>query len=289
MAVDWTVDIQVMTPIPFFDRPLRVEVETQSSPAYSHEGRCYSDRKKEIIIYTLSGEGFYEDQSGSYALTPESCVLCNPGDPEILYRYPADATLPWQFLWVGFTGVAALNKFEAFRKTFGPCFHLSFKSPVIQKLLRLNRYNNTTLSLRPIEGEQFILDILTDLYQSCTVNHINHNAHQAVEECLNLINAHNFEKISVNYISELLNISREHLSRMFKASTGTSLQKYILERKIQRACRLLKDTDLSVKEISSQLGFKDQRNFTRTFRIYTDMTPRDFKNSSITPIYMKQN
>jgi AraC-like DNA-binding protein len=76
---------------------------------------------------------------------------------------------------------------------------------------------------------------------------------------------------------------------MFKASTGTSLQKYILERKIQRASRLLKDTDLSVKEISSQLGFKDQRNFTRTFRIYTDMTPRDIKNSSITPIYMKHN
>ncbi len=62
-----------------------------------------------------------------------------------------------------------------------------------------------------------------------------------------------------------------------------------MERKIQRACRLLKDADLSVKEISYQLGFKDQRNFTRTFRIYTDMTPRDFKNSSITPIYMKHN
>ena len=70
------------------------------------------------------------------------------------------------------------------------------------------------------------------------------------------------EKTSVTQIARSLRVSREHLSRVFKEYAGISIQQFILQRKIRLACKLLKESNFSIKEISSRLGFSDQRIFT---------------------------
>jgi AraC family transcriptional regulator of arabinose operon len=46
---------------------------------------------------------------------------------------------------------------------------------------------------------------------------------------------------------------------------------------MQRACRLLEDTGLSIKEISSKLGYDDQFYFSRVFKSINGIAPSDYR------------
>jgi two-component system response regulator YesN len=83
--------------------------------------------------------------------------------------------------------------------------------------------------------------------------------------------------ITVKDISDTFNISPEHLSRTFKKDTGENLIQYMNELRIAEAKRLLKDTNLSVKEISSGLFYADPFYFSKQFKKMTGYSPSQYR------------
>lgn len=75
------------------------------------------------------------------------------------------------------------------------------------------------------------------------------------------------------------NLSPSRFSHLFKECTGQSPQAYFIGVKIQKACELLENTDLSVSEIGKQVGIYDQNYFSRLFKKYTSKSPTSYKNS----------
>jgi AraC family transcriptional regulator len=71
-----------------------------------------------------------------------------------------------------------------------------------------------------------------------------------------------------------------YFATLFKKSTGLSPHRYILHRRVSRARQLLQNTDLSVLDVSLDLGFQHQNNFARAFRRVTGMTPTGFRQSN---------
>ena len=84
---------------------------------------------------------------------------------------------------------------------------------------------------------------------------------------------------NVNYYAGLLHITVQKLNKLTKNSLGKSPKKIIEERILLEAKRLLKHTDLSVKEISGLLGFNDPTNFNKFFKRYNNITPFKFRSS----------
>lgn len=68
-----------------------------------------------------------------------------------------------------------------------------------------------------------------------------------------------------------------HFSRAFKQSMGVSPNVYIVERHIERAKKLLSETELPISEISLRVGFSSQSHFTTTFRRLAWTTPKVFR------------
>ena len=76
-------------------------------------------------------------------------------------------------------------------------------------------------------------------------------------------------------------MSRPHLSSKFKAETGMTLTDFILNEKTEEAKRLLRYTDKTAAVIGSYLGFSSQGHFSRVFRKYTGLSPREYREKHI--------
>jgi len=68
-----------------------------------------------------------------------------------------------------------------------------------------------------------------------------------------------------------------HFSRAFKQSMGMTPTNYIAERRIERAKKLMQETNLPISEIALRSGFSSQSHFTTSFRRLAGVTPRCFR------------
>ncbi|MFD2215498.1 AraC family transcriptional regulator [Metabacillus endolithicus] len=75
-----------------------------------------------------------------------------------------------------------------------------------------------------------------------------------------------------------LHISGRHLSRIFVSEVGVSYSEFVQNERIQRAATLLKTTDLSIKDISEETGFKNIHYFTRVFTSTMGISPGRFRS-----------
>lgn len=84
---------------------------------------------------------------------------------------------------------------------------------------------------------------------------------------------------TVQYIAETLNISPNYLSNMLKLLTGQTTQQHIHNKLIEKAKERLSVTDLSVGQIAYELGFEHPQSFSKLFKIKTNFSPLEFRQS----------
>ena len=86
------------------------------------------------------------------------------------------------------------------------------------------------------------------------------------------------QPISLNEISEALNIHKVYLSRIFKEETGITISAYILNHKIMQAKRLIEATNMKIYEIAETTGFRNAQHFVVAFKKNTGITPKEFRD-----------
>ena len=88
--------------------------------------------------------------------------------------------------------------------------------------------------------------------------------------------------ISIADIANKIGISSGHLRAVFKNKIGISLGQFIKSTKLYHAQRLLGTSNMSIKEITASCGYESVSTFSRTFKAYTGMSPKDFRKKSTT-------
>lgn len=96
-------------------------------------------------------------------------------------------------------------------------------------------------------------------------------------EVANYVQRHMSEPISTEAMAKEFFLSRTHFSARFKAETGETLTAFILREKMEEAKRLLRYTDKSAAAIGAYLGYSSQGHFSRVFKQYTGVTPREHR------------
>ena len=82
--------------------------------------------------------------------------------------------------------------------------------------------------------------------------------------------------ISLEDLANVAGVSRFHFARQFRASTGESPMGFVLRARIERGKVRLRERDVTVSRIATELGFADQSHFTRTFRRLVGTSPKRF-------------
>ncbi len=89
---------------------------------------------------------------------------------------------------------------------------------------------------------------------------------------------HNFNReISLNDISEKFFINPYYFSQLFKKKTGMNYQAYVTQVRINRAKKLLEETELNLGEICAMVGYTDSNHFNRMFERQEGMSPAEYK------------
>ncbi len=79
--------------------------------------------------------------------------------------------------------------------------------------------------------------------------------------------------------AEFCQFSPTYLSRLFKEKADINFSDYLNEKKMQVAGKLLRDSANKIYEVACKVGYDNPKNFTRAFRLYYGISPREFRES----------
>ena len=94
----------------------------------------------------------------------------------------------------------------------------------------------------------------------------------------NYINQHCTEDLTLEQVAEMAGFSKYHFSRLFKQFTNVTFYKYLNQKRISRAEKLLINSETTVTEVALQSGFSSMSAFIRMFKIVKLCTPTEFRN-----------
>lgn len=86
------------------------------------------------------------------------------------------------------------------------------------------------------------------------------------------------KRITLNDMAEELHANSSYLSRLYKKESGQNLFDVILKKRIEKAKVYMETTDRKIYEISQSVGFDDTGYFSRIFKRYTGVSPKEYQS-----------
>jgi transcriptional regulator GlxA family with amidase domain len=84
-------------------------------------------------------------------------------------------------------------------------------------------------------------------------------------------------QITVDEMALKTDLSRDHFTKLFKKTIGKPPIQYVRDKRLEKACELLKTSNKRVKTIMYEVGIKDQSHFVRDFKAKYGTTPNEFR------------
>ena len=100
-----------------------------------------------------------------------------------------------------------------------------------------------------------------------------------IQEVATYIFEHYTENILLEDVADKFDMSKSFLSKRFKTATGFGFKEYIINLRIQNACRLLLETNKSITDIAFECGFNDSNYFWDSFRKIKGISPRKYRKN----------
>ena len=109
---------------------------------------------------------------------------------------------------------------------------------------------------------------------------VNEAKYSKIKEIKEFIDGHAYlPEMSLSYIADHFGIRDSYLSKLFKESMGENFIDYLLRLRLEEAARLLRETDMTVKQVVNQVGYEDATSFAKRFSKKYGMTPGVYKKT----------
>ncbi len=281
----WLTYFTTIRPMASLPKISAVSCEKYDDPSYCYEGSKRKSERLMVFQYTLSGEGCFRDAAGEHRLPPGKGFLCEVYDPGISYFYPPGSTRPWEFVYITFYGAPAAAMVKDIVRRHGAVFDLAPDCKLLNQLKAYSVYDRTSVRMSSSAGAAIVFEVLMTLCESKESSVARSSSNRIVTEACSKIDDGIPGGISVTGLAGKMGISREHLTRLFKAEIGQTPHEYIARRKLLLGCRLLKDSNLSGKVICQRIGGITHQHFVRMFKNEFRMTPSQFRKAGIMPMW----
>ncbi len=85
--------------------------------------------------------------------------------------------------------------------------------------------------------------------------------------------------LSIKILADHVYLTPTYLSNVFKRSAGLTIGQYMVDVRIDKAKRLMRDPQLKFYQVASMVGYMDANYFAKIFKKKTNMTPSEYKES----------
>ncbi len=100
--------------------------------------------------------------------------------------------------------------------------------------------------------------------------------HRAITPLLEYLSEH-FATVTLSELARVSSYNASYLSRLFRETFDISFTDYVNILRVNRAMKLLRETELTVEEVGLEAGFHSRKHFYDMFRRHTGMTPGMFR------------
>ncbi len=236
------------------------------------------------ILYFVRGEAKVYVDSRAYEVKPGDIVVIN----KRCVHYIATDTKA--YYWVLITSDNMLKDCGFVFNNF--MFEEKFSDPKAADLLMdIRKEKNSMSPFAAAKAHIAVLKTISYLADNHALKNISYNKESLpdfIQKSLQYIDANLNKKITVDDIAKHVNISKYYFMREFKYITNLSVTQYVNLAKCKYAQTLLLKGDMSISEISEQLGFDSSTSFYRTFKKHCGLTPKGYieKYSNSSPYDM---
>ena len=217
------------------------------------------------IHYVFSGCGTVVKDGKKFIVHKNEVFILQPGET---IELTADIHNPWVYIWVGFRSKIDIPKIFYEQDHF-LCREL--------ENLFLEIANCNSSANRPLEPllVSYIWKLIFWMEKLSNPSNKGYTANELyVQRALQLIH-NNYANFSVDILTNELHLSRNHISRIFKATMGMTLQDYHTDIRMREARKLLLN-GYNVSHTAILTGYSDIASFSRAYKKYYKFTPREY-------------
>ena len=102
-----------------------------------------------------------------------------------------------------------------------------------------------------------------------------------IQRLIVYVNEHFTESLTLNSVATALSFSADHLGRLMKRQLGCTFNEYLNRLRLKHACRLLRHTNLTVKEVAFESGYASVEHFSYTFKKTLQLTPGEYRRCMV--------
>jgi AraC-like DNA-binding protein len=261
-----------------------VEPDTDYPPAGHPNGYHFNWQNGRVlqeyqINYITRGEGVMETSEGSFPIKEGSLILIRPN---VWHRYKPLRRTGWTEHYVGFMGTSADRMFNASPiLSDTPVIHLGYHENLLHCFQEIC---NLVQSERPgfhniCSG--LVTQILGHMIALKKSENFRHSQmEQVIQKACMIIREHLAQNLNVEQLASDLDANYSVFRKAFKRYTGLSPMQYHTNLRLKQAMYLLTNTDLSIKEISFNLGFCSVFYFSKLFKEKLLITPSTIRKSN---------
>src|SRR5690625_4974916 len=240
----------------------------------SHDFTWQEGRKLDgfYLIYIPAGSGRLETETKKYEVKSGDAILIYDKG---WHRYQPIKENGWEEYWVGFDSdyLRAHVVPELFPDKESQLKKIGYQEDILiifNHLLELAS-KKSALFRKMLFG--CLLQLLAHFSDpQIEKKHTNRNEH-IVEETIHIIRKNIRDDVNFKELAALFHISYSQFRKIFKEATGSPPNQYLINERIERAKRLLANTELPIKEIALKSGFNSIHYFSRIFKQKTGSRP----------------
>jgi len=141
-------------------------------------------------------------------------------------------------------------------------------------------YDNAFATLSSLNDQKLIKDFAQAFLLECTAaisNIRKTDTNPIIKKVCDYVEQNLSKDISLEMAADFAGVSSFYLSKLFKEEKGETFINFVSDKRLEKSCELLAETELSIKEITAQVGYNDQNYYSRIFKSKYGFSPKEYR------------
>ena len=230
-----------------------------------------------LYFLVLDGEGSLTYEGRQYQLKQGDCVFIDCQKP---YSHSTSENL-WSLAWCHFYGTSMTAIYEKYKERGGsPVFHPENISSFIHIINDLYDVASSMDYIRDMRINEILSKLLTLIMEeSWAPENTKVKSRKKLElDSIKLyLDEHYTEHISLDELASKFYMNKFYMTKIFKETYGTTINNYLISKRITKAKQLLRFTDMTIDEIGNAIGMDGANYFCRMFKKIEGISPNTYK------------